>query len=78
MLSGPPSLATDAAIIIWSCLHLHKWDRELMAFPHVPVDTLKSTECIKKKNYITCVEKLHNTIYLPFSLLGIPVNLDIH
>lgn len=50
MWSGPPSLATDAAVIIGSHLHLYKWDGEFMAFPHVPVDTLISKEWIFKKN----------------------------
>ncbi len=39
-MGGPPPLATDAAVVERSDLHLHKRDGKLMAFPVIPVYTL--------------------------------------
>lgn len=38
---GPPPLAADATEVEWPHLHLHEGDRELVAFPVVPVNTLQ-------------------------------------
>ena len=39
-LQGPPFPPCHETVAVWAHLHLHEGDRELMAFPVVPVDPL--------------------------------------
>lgn len=43
-MGGPPPLATDAAVVERSHLHLHKRDGKFMAFPVIPVYTLRKSD----------------------------------
>lgn len=64
-MGGPPPLATDAAVVERSHLHLHKRDGKLMAFPVIPVYTLQKSNTY---NVNTQTVILTNVISLEFVL----------